>query len=592
MKATINLTFALLLLACTQAMATFSGGDDFNDNVRDVSLWSVYQESAERQLIEQNGRLEAISTAGVYTNDTGVWEWIGQEAAYDENWTVTFDATITVDEATVSEGAWLGFGVLDPTGSYAAGSELWIDDVDGGRRGVDAFVNTNGVDLDEVNYFTSSQTVTLRISYDSGKKELHASYDDGGGYWNYLASQTVTNWGMDDTNHFCIRVFGGSDSDSLASGEAYGDNFKFEVNKIESDPEAVIPCQSIVGGWYIKNKQIPSHDNVAITFLTNGIYFMCQDGDPATNPEGAVGYDGMEMGTYSWNPVTGELTNSVLEDTNAEWGFSDQPMSGEVFKVVNNEIYVGDLDVDPFILTRVVAQTSPASLVGSWVVGNDEVVITFLDNGIYYLAHAGNFNNANPDEGPGMERGIYTWDSDTGAFSVMATVDTTVGYGLDTGTPTPGETIIVNGNTAHFTVPGDGEFDMHRVIVPDCSDIDTDGLPDAWEQQFFGNPTNAVPNGNSDGDDLTDREEFIAGTLPNDNTSFFAVSNAVPSQSGFVLNWHAVEGRVYSVLWADSLTNSFQMLTNGIAYPQNSYTDTVHAAESGGFYNLKVELGN
>lgn len=27
-------------------------------------------------------------------------------------------------------------------------------------------------------------------------------------------------------------------------------------------------------------------------------------------------------------------------------------------------------------------------------------------------------------------------------------------------------------------------------------------------------------------------------------------------------------------------------------HPQNSYTDTVHNAEAGGFYNLKVELEN
>ena len=30
----------------------------------------------------------------------------------------------------------------------------------------------------------------------------------------------------------------------------------------------------------------------------------------------------------------------------------------------------------------------------------------------------------------------------------------------------------------------------------------------------------------------------------------------------------------------------------GITHPQNSYTNTVHSAEEGGFYNLNVELND
>jgi hypothetical protein len=394
---------------------------------------------------------------------------------------------------------------------------------------------------------------------------------------------------MTDADDFRILIFGGSEADGLASGDAYGDNFTFEINNIESDPEVVIPCQSIVGSWYIGDPGNPPHDLVAITFLTNGIYFMCQDGDEATNPPGATGYDGMEKGTYSWSPVTGELTNSVLEDTNAEWGFSDPPVSGEVFNVIGNEIHVGEGN-DPFVLQRVVAQTSPASLVGSWVVGDDEVVITFRENGIYYLSHADPFGNADATGYPGMERGIYTWDSETGAFTAMALVDTTGDWGLDGGSPESGMSIVISGNTATFNIPDEGPFDIHRVIDPACSDIDADGLPDIVEIQLYGNPTNGLADANSDGDGLTNREEFIAGTSPDDENSVFAVSNAPPSPAGHVLTWNAIPGRVYTVVWTDDLGNGFQTLEAGIPYPQNSYTDTVHAAESGGFYNLKVKL--
>ena len=565
-----------------------SAGDNFSDASMDSLRWSEYLHSSDRMLVEQNGRLEALATATAANPDVGAWEWIATKADYDRNWSALYDVTIALNETTYGGEAWVGFIVADPLENHEVSIEQWISPSGGGSRGVGAGAESYSVNQGEVYHAYSNNTVTLRVDYDSGKKELHASYDNGGGYWNYLASQSVTNWGMLDTNNFRVVVFGGSENNALTTGQVYGDNFCLEQKLIESDPEVVIPCQSIVGSWYIKDGDRPSHDNVAITFLTNGIYFMCQDG--SYNPPGAIGYDGMEKGTYSWNPITGELTNSVLEDTNAQWGFSDPPMSGEVFAVEGNRIYVGELGVDPFVLHRVIAQKSPASLVGSWIVGNDLVAITFLDNGIYYLSHSD--GGANATGWPGMERGIYTWDPVTGAFTAMALVDTTGDWGLYGGSPTSGQTISVNGNTAHFTIPGDGEFDMVRVVDSACSDIDADGLPDAFELQYYGNSTNGTPNANSDGDDLTDREEFIAGTLPDSGASTFVVSNAPPSPAGHVLVWNALRGRVYSVEWTDDLASGFQSLTNGIAYPQNSYTDTVHAAESGGFYNLKVQLEN
>jgi hypothetical protein len=57
-----------------------------------------------------------------------------------------------------------------------------------------------------------------------------------------------------------------------------------------------------------------------------------------------------------------------------------------------------------------------------------------------------------------------------------------------------------------------------------------------------------------------------------------------------VIEWTSVEDRSYSVGWAKTLTNGYQVLQNGIEYPQNSYTDTLHNAESTGFYQIEVQL--
>lgn len=50
--------------------------------------------------------------------------------------------------------------------------------------------------------------------------------------------------------------------------------------------------------------------------------------------------------------------------------------------------------------------------------------------------------------------------------------------------------------------------------APDEPDTDRDLLPDAWELRWFGNLATAGAGTNMDGDELTDRAEYIAGTDP------------------------------------------------------------------------------
>ncbi|MDZ8117486.1 BACON domain-containing protein [Pontiella agarivorans] len=94
----------------------------------------------------------------------------------------------------------------------------------------------------------------------------------------------------------------------------------------------------------------------------------------------------------------------------------------------------------------------------------------------------------------------------------------------------------------------------------------------------------------SDGDGYTNYEEFLYGTDPNNPLSY--PGNAITgymAPSGFVLNWTSVSGQRYGILWTDSLTNLFTLLTNGVPYPVGSFTDTLHSAESQGFYRLQIE---
>ena len=53
-------------------------------------------------------------------------------------------------------------------------------------------------------------------------------------------------------------------------------------------------------------------------------------------------------------------------------------------------------------------------------------------------------------------------------------------------------------------------------------DTDRDGLPNEWENQYFGSFSGAVATANADGDWLDNYSEYVANTLPNSSTSCLA----------------------------------------------------------------------
>jgi hypothetical protein len=120
-------------------------------------------------------------------------------------------------------------------------------------------------------------------------------------------------------------------------------------------------------------------------------------------------------------------------------------------------------------------------------------------------------------------------------------------------------------------------------------DVDGDGLPNDWEAQYFGGPTNANPSATCANGLNSVMEAYIAGLNPTNAGSFFAVSSSEPGPSGFVVNWSSVSGRVYSVFGTTNLVSaSFEPLKTNILWPQSSWTDTVERAEN--FYRIDVQL--
>ena len=113
-----------------------------------------------------------------------------------------------------------------------------------------------------------------------------------------------------------------------------------------------------------------------------------------------------------------------------------------------------------------ISQAWAQSIVGAWANGNttgdDSAVIVFFANGTYYQ-----IQNASAAEAPhgfdGFERGTYTWNPATGAFTVTTLQDLNGDTGLSGLNSVSGVTITISGDTATATVPGEGSTTVSRV---------------------------------------------------------------------------------------------------------------------------------
>jgi hypothetical protein len=134
----------------------------------------------------------------------------------------------------------------------------------------------------------------------------------------------------------------------------------------------------IVGAWSFGNAALADNSGVVV-FLPNGVYFMAEDGDSTAATGDPSGHDGIEHGTYAWNPATGALTSSrspaPYVDTNGEWGLSHISASAK-FNVAADGLTLTLTDgTDTFPLARVGAVSTPTAtkpdlnqhgLTGSW----------------------------------------------------------------------------------------------------------------------------------------------------------------------------------------------------------------------------------
>jgi hypothetical protein len=124
-------------------------------------------------------------------------------------------------------------------------------------------------------------------------------------------------------------------------------------------------------------------------------------------------------------------------------------------------------------------------------------------------------------------------------------------------------------------------------------DSDGNGLPDAWELQYFG-VIGVDPGDDPDGDGMSNDAEYRAGTNPIDPDSRFAVVEVSAVAGGVRIEWSSEPGRTYRVRRAASLLaapGDYEIIQSGIGAtpPLNSYTDSMGEGVGLFFYRIQLE---
>jgi Immunoglobulin domain len=104
------------------------------------------------------------------------------------------------------------------------------------------------------------------------------------------------------------------------------------------------------------------------------------------------------------------------------------------------------------------SQTIPniaPEIVSAWKANGSDALLIFRYDGVYFQVQ-------DDASRPGIERGTFTWDKVTSAFSATTLRDTNGESGLSH--PAGTSTLSVSGNTLTYTVVGEGSFTFSRVV--------------------------------------------------------------------------------------------------------------------------------
>ena len=131
-----------------------------------------------------------------------------------------------------------------------------------------------------------------------------------------------------------------------------------------------------------------------------------------------------------------------------------------------------------------------------------------------------------------------------------------------------------------------GLFIVDTMSIP--VDTDGDGLPNVWEMRYFGGTTAAASSADVDADGADNYAEYIAGTVPTDAQSLFAVQIS----SGLNIEWQTIQNRSYTLQITPDLMVPFSDVPGQVDLYGTGDTMSVPLSteSSNGFYRVVIRL--
>ena len=124
-------------------------------------------------------------------------------------------------------------------------------------------------------------------------------------------------------------------------------------------------------------------------------------------------------------------------------------------------------------------------------------------------------------------------------------------------------------------------------------DANSNGIQDGWESTYF--PGGCDPEADADDDGLSNRAEYLCGTVPTSSASAMRILDVRRDSGGLSLTWSAAAGRSYRVVSSGTPDGTGSVVTNGpweAAHGETAKTwaDPDAASSASRFYRIHLAL--